>query len=45
MKNHKIKFTLFFQEANWKFRLKKNNQKKKKKSLTTYITFRKRKDK
>ena len=44
MKNHKIKFTLFFQEANWKFRIKKIT-KKQKKSLTTYITFRKRKDK
>ena len=36
------KFTLFFQEGNWKFRKEK---KKKKKSLTTYITFRKRKRK
>ena len=39
------KFTLFFQEGNWKFRTKNNpkKKKKKKKSLTTYITFRKEK--
>ena len=37
------KFTLVFQEGNWKFRIIKIN--KKKKSLTTYKTFRKRKGK
>ena len=39
------KFTLIFQEGNWKFRTKKKITKKKKKSLTTYITFRKTKEK
>ena len=38
------KFTLIFQEGNWKFRTKKKT-KKKKRSLTTYITFRKTKEK